>query len=906
MPRRTHWLSSFYRAGLHIYPRRFQNRFGPDLEADALQLLEERGPARASFQLVQDLLHSAPEIWAAERRLRARERALGPVRETFMTSLWFDIRHAVRALLKAPVFTAVTILTLALGIGANSATFSLVNAALLRPLEFKDPEQLMLVFEGIPQADLPKIPAAPADILDLQRYQRSFVGVTPYHSSSMELSTGSTPTRIEVTRAGAGLFSLLGVEPMIGRTFTALEDRPGHDVVVLSYSLWQRVFRGQPDILGRPLRLDRRPFTIVGIMPASFEFPRRGPLFNSTPADVWIPRAFSAEETSARGMYFNNSVLARLAPGVTLTQAQSEMKAMGRRIRENYPAELQSMQLDVTVEPLTDEISGQVRAPLLVLFGAVALVLMVACANVANLVLSRAAVRQRELGVRQALGARRLRLAQLLLSEALLLSAAGGVIGLGLAQGLLRAVPTTLAESLPGLQHASLDVRLVLFTTVTAVATALIFGLLPLFISDRDVAGRLHEGSGRTAGGGRAERVQRALVSATVSLAFVLLVGAGLLVRSFNALVATEPGFAPHRVLSLSLDLPREGYPTGQSVLTLARTAFERSQSVPGVQAATISTDLPLESNERRAVTPDTRVPIKGLPAVAVTWVYGDYFRTLGIPVRQGRPFTPTEDQTPRGVVILSESLAARCFPGEDPIGKRVKWGIAESHSPWMTVVGVVGDVKDGSLRDDPTIHVYVPFSLLPDELDRLPPNSSFGRSMRIGLQAKGDPAALVGSSRILVSALDRSLPVTRVATMQQQIDVSVAPNRFSTVVLTAFAAVALLLAAIGLYGVLAFAITQRTREIGVRMALGASRTSVLRLVVGQGMRLVVIGLVVGLASALALTRVMTSLLYRTQPYDVWTFVLTAAVLSAVAALACYLPARRAAAVEPMKALRTE
>ena len=906
MPRQARWLSSIYRAGLHLYPHRFRGRFGQDLEADAWQLVQERGPARASFQLVQDLLRSAPGVWADERRWRARERALAPAKETVMTSLWFDIRHAVRALAKAPVFTAITIVTLALGIGANSATFSLVNAALLRPLEFRDPERLMLVFEGIPQADLPKIPAAPADILDLQRYQRSFEAVVPYQSGSMELSTGSTPTRIEVTRGGAGLFGLLGVEPMIGRTFTAAEDTPGHDVVVLSYSLWQRVFQGQPDILGRPLRLDRRPFTIVGIMPASFEFPRRGPLFNSTPADVWVPRAFTTEETSARGMFFNNSVLARLAPGVTKTQAQSEMKAMGRRIRENYPSQLQSIQLDLTVEPLTDEISGQVRVPLLVLFGAVALVLMVACANVANLVLSRAAVRQRELGVRQALGARRLRLAQLLLAEALLLSAAGGVLGLGLAHALLRAVPTTVAESLPGLQHASLDLRLVLFTTVTAVGTALIFGLLPLYVSDRDVAGRLHEGSGRTAGGGRAERVQRVLVSATVSLAFVLLVAAGLLVRSFNELVATEPGFAPHRVLSLSLDLPREGYPTGQSVATLARTAFERSQSVPGVQAATVSTDLPLESNERRALTPEMRVPIKGLPAVAVTWVYGDYFRTLGIPVHRGRPFTSTEDQTPRGVVILSESLAARCFPGEDPIGKRVKWGIAESLSPWMTVVGVVGDVKDGSLRDEPTIHVYVPFSLLPDELDRLPPNSSFGRSMRIGLLAKGDPAALVGSSRVLVSALDRSLPVTRVATMQQQIDASVAPNRFSTVVLTAFAAAALLLAAIGLYGVLAFAITQRTREIGVRMALGASRTSVLKLVVGQGMRLVIIGLVVGLALALGLTRVMTSLLYRTEPYDAWTFVLTALVLSTVAALACYLPARRAADVEPMKALRAE
>jgi putative ABC transport system permease protein len=507
--------------------------------------------------------------------------------------------------------------------------------------------------------------------------------------------------------------------------------------------------------------------------------------------------------------------------------------------------------------------------------------------------------------VRQALGASRRRLLQLLLCESALLSVAGGVLGLMGARLALRALPAVLAASLPGLQDVALDARVVLFTVGVSILTAVVFGVIPLFESDRNVVARLHEGGARTTGG-RGQRVQRVLVSVTVAVAVVLLVGAGLLVRSFSALVATEPGFRPERVLTMSVDLPREGYPTGSAVAAFARRTYDQIRALPGVRLAALSTDVPLESHDRRAVTPQSGVTSESPPAVAVTRTYGDYFKTFGVPIRRGRVFTRNEDETNRPVAMVSESLARRFWPRQDPIGKQIKWGIAASLSPWMTVVGVAGDVKDGSLREEPTLHVYVPFSQFVPELDRLPPGSSFGRQLHIALLAAGDPTTLIPVGRRAIGTLDRALPVTRIATMQQQIDESVSPQRFSTAVLAVFAAGGLLLAAVGLYGVLAFAVAQRTREIGVRMALGASQSTVLGMIVGQGMRLVAVGLVVGLAGAAAVTRVMGSLLYRTEPHDVWTFAAAPLLLFVVALLACYVPARRAASVEPMRALRTE
>jgi putative ABC transport system permease protein len=824
-------------------------------------------------------------------------------------SLLFDLRHAGRTLLKAPVFSTITVLTLAFGIGANSAMFSLVNAALLRPLGFANPDRLMVIHEGIPQANLPKMPASAPDILDLQQYQQSFDALAAYRENPMELSGRGEPERLTAVKIEPVLFPLLGVEPLIGRTFTPEENTPGHDVAVLGYPLWQRLFGGRPDAVGAAIRLDRRPFTVIGVMPASFEFPKRGPMFNGTPADLWTPMAWTTVEKEARGSMFNNSVIGRLKPGVTIERASAELKALGPRIRQNYPAALRNSpyQLEIIGAPLRDEIAGQIRTPLLVLFAAVGLVLLVACANVANLVLSRAAGRRRELNVRLALGAPRSRILQLLLCESLLLAISGGLLGLLAARLVLDAVPAVLATSLPGLQDVTLDSRVLAFTVTISVLTAIVFGLVPVFTSDRSMAAAMHDGSGRTAGGSRGHRVQHTLVTVTVTLAVVLLVGAGLLVRSFAALLATDPGFRPHQVLTLTVSLPYEAYRTPEDVAAFVRGVHDRLQSVAGARSSSLSTDVPLESNERRAMTPEGLADADVPPSAALTWTYGEYLATLGVPLERGRAFTRIEEQETRDVAIVSESLAERFWPGQDPLGKRIKWGLPTSPAPWLEVVGVAGDAHDGPLTVEPTIHAYVPFNHLKRDLDSLGDAiGPFGRTLRIAVLANGEPGTLVGSVRQQIASLDPSLPVTRIATMEQQVAESIAPQSFSTSVLTAFAVGALLLAAIGLYGVLAFAVAQRTREIGLRLALGASRGSVLGMVVRQGMTLVVTGLVLGLAAALGVTRVMGTLLYRTEPFDPLTFAAVPAVLSGVALLACYLPARRAARTEPMVALRVE
>jgi putative ABC transport system permease protein len=905
------WSRTLYRILLRAYPREFRDRFAHDLVTDFDALLASRGQATAWSRTAADLVRSLQSTHAHARAMRRRHRAIAYQGEGTMSSLLFDLRHALRTLLKAPVFTTVTILTLALGIGANSAMFSLVNAALLRPLGYDDPERLVLVHEGIPQAGLPKLPGSAPDIIDIRQYQRSFSRLAAFTEQTMELSGLGQPERLTAVRVEPEIFPLLGVEPMVGRTFAAEEDRPGVHVAVLGYPLWQRLFGGRPDAIGSVVRLDRRAYTIVGVMPASFEFPKRGPIFNATPADVWIPMAWSDAQKGARGRgsMFNNSILGRLKPGVSFEQASAELTALGPRVRENYPPILKNSpyQLEIAASPLRDEIAGQIRTPLLVLFAAVGLVLLVACANVANLILSRAASRQRELNVRLALGAPRARLLQLLLCESLALALTGGLLGLAAARIVLDAVPAVLSTGLPGLQDVALDARVVTFTLGVSMLTAVIFGLVPMFTSDRDVSAALHDGSARTAGGSRGHRIQQALVTVTVGLAVVLLVGAGLLVRSFAALMATDPGFRAHQVLTMSVALPIDAYASGRSVGTFARALHDRLRSIPGVRGASLSTDVPLESNERRAMTPESTGEAAASPSVALSWTVGDYFGTLGVPIRRGRTFTSAEDDEFRPVAIVSESLAATFWPGQDPIGKRIKNGLRESRRPWLEIVGVAGDAHDGPLTNAPTIHVYVPFSHIVPDLDQLgEAGSGFGRTLRIALLAHGDPAALVTPARAQIAQLDAALPVTRIATMEQQVTESMAPQSFSTAVLAAFAAGALLLAAIGLYGVLAFAVAQRTREIGVRIALGASRGSVLGMVVRQGMLLVAAGLAIGLAGAVGVTRVMTTLLYRTQPFDPWTFAAVPVVLATVALLACYLPARRAARVEPMVALRTE
>ena len=903
----TPWSKRLLRAMLRLYPREFRERFAPDLEADFDEILAARGRRAAWRYALADLRRAIPMIHSDDQRARQRRFAVTLGGEDHMDSLAVDLRHALRALAKSPVFTAVTVLTLALGIGATSAVFSLVNTVLLRPLGYVRPERLMMIHEVIPQSGVPRFGVSPADFLDLREYQGSFTDFGIYRVRPRELSGVGDPESVDVAEVSAAVFPLLGVNAAQGRTFVPDEERSEQSVIVIGDRLRRRRFAASSPV-GERLMLDREAFTIVGVMPPGFEFPPRGPTFNGQPADVYVPRVFNPFERQARGMFYHHSVIARLKDGVRPEQAARDTAALGPRVKENYPPELRDggFTLQIAATPFVDEIVGAVRRPLWMLLGAVGLVLLVACANVANLFLGRAMARERELGVRTAIGAARHRLLQLLLVESLLLALAGGALGLAVAHSTLAAIPSVIAARLPGVSDVALDVRVVAFTLVLSVATALFFGLVPLLAGRRSLADVLREGA-RSVGGRHQGRVQAGLVVASVTLAFVLLTGAGLLVRSFNRLMSAESGVHALNVLSMEVTLPRAAYDQAGSIRSFYQTVAERVRAVPGVRAAAVASDLPLQPDgERRAFTPDgVDLSNVRLSSIAVTWAHGDYFSTFGIPILRGRNFTREEQLEDRGAVIVSKNIADRYWPGEDPIGKRLKWGIPASPAPWKTVVGVVGDVVDGPLGSEPEIHAYVPYSELPDEALGAP-TAGYLRRMLVAVNGGVDAASLAPAVRGVLSGLDRALAVAKATTMAEVVSEAAAPQRLSAAALAGFAVGALLLAAIGLYGVLAFAVAQRTREIGVRVALGAERAQVLALVLERGMRLVAVGLLLGLPSALAAARLLQSLLYETRAFDPLTFVAVPALLAAVSLAACYLPARRAAAVDPAVTLRAE
>ncbi len=902
------WSIRLLRLLLRTYPREFRARFGADLERDFSELMTTRGAAAAWKYALSDVRRAVPMTHSDDQRVRQRRYIITRGGEGHMGSLQFDFRHAVRALVSSPIFTAVTVITLALGIGANSAIFSLVNAVLLRPLGYQDPERLMMIHEIIPESRVPRFGVSPVDYLDLDQYQASFTDLGVYRTRPMELSGSGNPESIGVAQTSAAVFPLLGVNAAEGRTFLPEEDQSEQAVAVISESLRRRRFAASSSI-GERITLDRQPYTIVGVMPGGFEFPKRGPQFNGTPAEVFLPLVFNPFERQARGMFYNHSVIGRLKDGVTVEQATRDTAALAARITENYPAQLRNsgMTLQIAATPMLEEISGQVRRPLLILLGAVGLVLCVACANVANLFLGRAVARRREMGVRVALGASRHRLFQMLLAESLLLALASGAAGLLIANWALRAVPAVLTASLPGVSDVSLDIRVVAFTMGLSIATALFFGLVPMIAGmKRELTDTLREGA-RSAGGRRQHRLQGGLVVVSVALAFVLLVASGLLIRSFNNLMNAESGIHALNVLSLEVSLPHAGYNQAPRVRSFYQTVQQRITAIPGVKAGAVTTDLPLRADgERRAFFPEGADPSGGLPpGIALTWAHGDYFSTFGIPLIRGRNFTTEEQMENRLAVIVSKNLADRYWPGEDPIGKRLKWGLSTSPGPWQTVVGVAGDVVDGPLGSDPVIHVYSPYSETDDQ-GLASPIGGLWRNMKVAVNGDVDAASLTTSVRAAIAAVDPALAIANVTTMRQVVRDLSAPQRFSATVLTAFAAGALLLAGIGLFGVLAFGVAQRTREIGVRVALGAARSEVVGLIVRQGMWLVAIGLVIGFAGSLAATRVMRSLLYETDVYDPMTFAIVPVLLAVVSLPACYVPARRAAIVDPMVTLRAE
>jgi putative ABC transport system permease protein len=822
--------------------------------------------------------------------------------------IWIDGRRAFRSLTRSPEFTLVVVLVIGLGIGATTAIFSIVNAVLIRPFLLRDPDRLAMLFETAKDAPIPRFPVSPPDLLDFQRDQQSFEGLGAYQNVKLELGGGGSPERIIGARVTASLFPLLGAELAAGRSFSPEEDVPGAGVAILSHHAWQQRFGGR-DVVGQTILVNRQPHIIIGVMSADFQFPVPGGEFNAQPADVFVPMAFTAAERESRGMLYDNSVIGRLKPGVTLDQARAALPMLVAQALQGYSPVFRPNELGAQLVPLRELFSGSLRTPLLMLLGAVTLVLLIACANVAALFLSRAAGREHEMSVRVALGASQRRLRQMLLIESLILATMSGAVGLGLAWGGTRLLPSYLPASIR-LPEILMDGRVLAFVLGVALATALFCGFAPMIWTKAvDLERRIRQTSGAVTTGGRRLFIQKGLVIATVALSVVLLISASLLVRSFLRLLAVDPGFRSDRVLTMSLTLPAPAYLKGEQVEAFYRNLMERLRSLPGVRAAGAATDLPFVQGDRRVFTPDGS-PVNEPDAtrlVAQTWVLGDYLQAMGVRLAGGRFFSPDDRLGRERVALVSESLAWRFWPGGDAVGKRIKWGGRQSRAPWLTVVGVVADVRESRLDRDAQIHMYTPYlqeavESIGDErvgLGRL-------RELHVALWTASDPRLFMASTRREVQRLDPALAIANLQPMEEHLTRAAAPRRASTSVLVMFAASALLMVSIGLYGLLAYSVAQRRREIGVRLALGAERSHVVGMVLAQGAKLVAAGVALGLAASLFVSRVLESQLYQTPARDVWTYAGAPVVLAIVAVAACAVPALRAARVDPVRALRLD
>ena len=837
---------------------------------------------------------------AAPAARKPRRWTAPPVAE----ELWRDTRHGLRLMARAPAFTVVAVLTLALAIGANSAVFSVVNAVLLRPLPLPEPSRLMAVTESAPSLEFPVLPFSAPDYLDYERMQRSFASLGAYTVDDRDASGGAEAERVKAAAVTAGLFPTLGVPPALGRTFTPEEDRPGSRVVVIGHGLWQRMLGGVPDVIGRTLFLDREPYTVVGVMPSGFEFPLHGPRINGDPALLWIPAGWTAEQRQLRGSQCSYTAVGRLRPGVSVESAAAEATTVVRRIEALYPANalelLHGGHLEANARSLHDEVVGNARAPLLVLLAAVGLVLLVACANVANLLLARGALRQRELAVRASLGAGRSRLVRQSAAESLALAVAGGLAGLALAEALRRALLAFVPVQIPLADRAGLDGRVLAVTFALSVGSALLFGLVPGFAAAQGHLQAVLRHDGRAGVGRGLRRALRGLAVAQFAFALVLLTAAFLLLRSFQALLGVDPGFQPRQAVALAAALPARGYADADRMIAFEERLLARLASLPGAVAAGLSTDLPLAPAERRALVVESGGGDRSLPPVATqSWILGDYFRAAGIPLVAGRSFEPQDKRGGALVVIVSQSLARGFWPGQDPIGKRLKWGAEKA--PWLTVVGVAGDVKDGRLDEKANPHTYTP--LLQERRDEVAADL---RSVNVVVRAQAQPESLLAAIRREVAALDPALAVADLRLLDRDLRQAVAPQRFQATLVAAFAGVGLLLAALGVYGILVHLVGQRTREIGVRMAFGAGRGDLLRMVLGEGLVLALTGAVLGLVASLALVRLLRALLFGVGPYDPLAILAALLVLVAVAAAACGVPAWRAAHLDPVVALRQE
>jgi predicted permease len=817
-----------------------------------------------------------------------------------------DLRYAVRNLWNSPGFTAVAAITLTIGIGANTAIFSIIDAILLRPLPYRDPGQLVRLYET--EAAPGHYPFAPPDYLDWKAQNKTFQDMALFGwPNDMNLSGEGRPEHVQAVPTEANFFALLGVNPLIGRTWAAGEDQPGKDqVAILSYGLWRERFAGDPGVLGRTVTLNSRKYTIVGVMPASVRFPYR--------PQMWIPLDMDSKSLGQRGSHWANAI-GRLKPGVALPTAQADLKLIAARLEKAYPDS--NDKVGAAVVPLHDDLAGDSRGSLLMMLAAVGLVLLIACANVANLLLSRAVARQKEMAVRSALGAGRMRLLRQLLTESLLLSLAGGSLGLLAAWGAIALVARARILALPQFNVIQLDATVLAFAFTLAVATGVLFGIFPALRTSRpDLHEELKGGAGSSISPGRGRRfTSNVLVVAEMALSLLLLVCAGLLLKDFARLRNVDTGVRPEGVFTAAVHLPEAQYKTAAQKFNFSQALLEKSARIGGVDAAAVTDRLPLEGGSNYYVKLRGQTSRMSNQLVEYHTVSPGYFHAMGVPLLAGRLFTPADvqrvlalDERYRQLTeggarpsaaetdsmvspsVINESMARYFWPNQSPLGQMFSAG--SDHGPWKQVIGVVKDVRQWGLTHKPVPEAY----------------EAFGGDSRLFLvlHTSRQPSSLTPEVRDALGQIDASLPLFSVRSMDQVIGENAQGRQFLSLLVGSFAGLAVLLAAIGIYGVLSYAVTQRTREIGIRMSLGAGRGRVLAEVIAEGMRLAAVGFVAGLAGAFAAGRVLASLLYEVKPGDPAIFAATAGFLALVALVACYLPARRAARLDPMSALRYE
>ena len=802
-----------------------------------------------------------------------------------------NLRFALRQLRKTPGFTAVAVVTLGLAIGANTAIFSIVNAVLLRPLPYPHSEQLVRVFGSQPQLAL--APSSPANFLEWKEENQVFERIGTYVGQGFNLLGGDKPERVIGARVSADLLQLLNVQPALGRLFTNDEDQEGRgQVVILSHDFWRSRFGGDANTVRQTITLNDRPYMVVGVMPAGFAFP-------STRTQVWVPVAFNAAERKTRDTNFID-VVARLKPGVSIEQARANMNAVARSQTERYPRT--NTGIGVKIVSLHEHIVGDVRPMLVVLLGAVAFVLLIACANVANLLLARAAARQREMAIRGALGASRSRIVRLLLTESVLLAVVGGAVGLLLAFWSLDLLVSLKPANLPRLAEVGVNRTVFLFTLAVSVVTGLLFGVAPAWqVSKMDLNEGLKESSRGGTDSPRRHQVRALLVVSEVALSLVLLVGAGLMIRSFSRLLAVDPGFKADHVLTAFVSLPVSKYPKREEQTAFFDRLLERLRNVPGVSAAGVVTDIPLYGGSSTGFDVDGR-PEAAPGTRAMTdyrLINSDYFAAMGMKLVKGRAFSRYDIEAAPGVVIINETMAARFFVGEDPIGRRLD--LSGDPKDLREIVGVVGDVRNYGVDAEVKPEVYVPFlQSAPGYL------SGVVSAMTIVVRSAIEPTALAAALREQVQALDKDQPVSEIRTMEWYLADSMVQRRFNMLLLGAFAGLALVLAAVGIYGVIAYTVTQRSHEMGIRIALGARGADILRLVFANAMVTTLVGIAIGLAAAFSLTRLLQSLLYQVSATDPFVFAMIPILLLLVAVIATYIPARRAMNVDPIEALRSE